>query len=99
MRVDLTSVVNDPQEEDYWHKVGEITLRTKKIRSHSWLNDNYIGAAQYLLKKKYPHVLGLQSPVLQLTCTFNVHGQKQILNTDTIFPRLVRALLIERAFE
>lgn len=30
-----------------------------------WLNDNHVAVAQLLLKKQFPHITGLQPPVLQ----------------------------------
>ena len=54
-------------------------------RSHKWLNDNHIAAAQLQLQRQHPRTLGLEPPVLQFTQTFSVHKGKlfiQIINVS-----------------
>ena len=41
-----------------------------------WLNDNIITAAQFLLKKEYPKVGGVQSIAVLLTMAFAPEGGK-----------------------
>lgn len=47
-----------------------------------WLSDNVIAAAQLLRLQQFPHMSGLQSPVLQQTLAFQVHSGEfvQIVN-------------------
>ena len=88
--INLTDTANElsAQKENCWVKVGTVNLTfddqdALKNRSHKWLNDNHITAAQNLLKSQHPHINGLQPPVLQITQTFEVHCSKpfvQILN-------------------
>ena len=78
--VDLTKeqggIIDPPQEN--WTVTGEttLTLQDEKdlgSRSHQWLHDRHITAAQHLLKQQHPEVSGLQPTTLQLTRTFDVH--------------------------
>ena len=50
--------------------------------SNEWLTDNIITVAQKLMLQHYPHMSGLQPPVLQETLSFQVHREEfvQILN-------------------
>ncbi len=47
-----------------------------------WLNDSIINAAQHLMRDKYPHIDGLQDPILQQNLSFRVQIGEfvQILN-------------------
>ena len=75
-------------KDDFWTTVGDLRLTHKDkrdlgSRSHAWLNDRHMTAAQTLLKKEHPHIAGLQATTLQYTRTFDVHQEKefvQILN-------------------
>lgn len=40
------------------------------------MNDHLIHAAQHLIKKEYPHINGLQNPILQRLMTFEIMGSK-----------------------
>ena len=68
-----------------WTKVGttELTATGKKVLSTGgWLNDKHIIASEQLLEQQNFRVEGLQNPVLQESCTFDIQGGEfvQILN-------------------
>ena len=79
--IDLTKEqgkIKESTQGKNWIVIGEtrLTLQDEKDlgpRSHQWLNDRHIAAAQYLLKQQHPDVSGLQPTVLQLTRTFDIH--------------------------
>ena len=48
-------------------------------RSHQWLNDQHVTAAQHLLKQHHPDVSGLQPTTLQLTRMFDVHQNHEFV--------------------
>ena len=50
------------------------THREEVLSPSGWLSDSVIAAAQLLILQEFPHMCGLQSPVLQQTLAFNVHG-------------------------
>ena len=57
----------------YW--ISELLLfpeDLKCIQDNDWLTDSVIDAAQFLLKKQFPNVCGLQSVVLGQNLAFNV---------------------------
>ena len=50
-----------------WTICGSVPLKTEHketLQSTAWLDDSLIRAAQFLLKEQFPHVGGLQSPLL-----------------------------------
>ena len=47
--------------------------------NEGWLTDNIIAAAQSLLLQEYPHISGLQSPILHL------HSKLQEVNLFKFF--------------
>ena len=50
------------------------TLNREEVLSPSgWLSDTVIHSAQLLMLQQFPHVSGLQTPVLQQTLVFKVH--------------------------
>ena len=54
-----------PPPPDWWVKDLLLKAEEKKtLLRNDWLSDLHIDAAQILLKKQYPHVDGLQNPVL-----------------------------------
>ena len=82
--VDLTKEQGRTTQEENWIVVGDIrlTLQDEKdlgSRSHHWLNDRHITAAQHLLKQQHPAVSGLQPTTLQLTRTFDVHRNREFV--------------------
>ena len=65
------------------------------LRDGGWLQDNVITCAQNLLAQQYPHVGGLQPPVLTKRNQFAVQGSQfvQILSatiTGSQFPTLLQ---------
>lgn len=48
------------------------------LANNKWLSDKHIHAAQKLLKKKFPHIGGLQPPILSQT------GQWQVMSSEGI---------------
>ena len=50
------------------------TDREEVLSPSGWLSDSVIAAAQLLILQEFPYMSGLQSPVLQQTLAFNVHG-------------------------
>ena len=67
----------------YWIEELQLTLADKEcISKGEWLNDTAITAAQMLLKKNFPQIYGMQSPIFGETPAFEI--QKgifiQILN-------------------
>ena len=48
--------------------------REDVLSPSGWLTDSVIAAAQLLILQEFPRMCGLQSPVLQQTLAFNVHG-------------------------
>ena len=49
------------------------TNREEVLSPSGWLSDTVIHSAQLLMLQQFPHVSGLQSPVLQQTLAFQVH--------------------------
>ena len=49
------------------------------LESREWLNDRLIHAAQQLLLNNFPHISGLQSPIIQCTRTFEIHREKEFI--------------------
>ena len=47
--------------------------REEVLSPSGWLSDTVIHSAQLLMLQQFPHVSGLQSPVLQQTLAFQVH--------------------------
>ena len=58
------------------------TNREEVLSASGWLSDRVIEAAQLLILQQFPHVSGLQNPILQQTLTFQVHRGEfvQIIN-------------------
>ena len=49
------------------------TNREEVLSPTGWLSDSVIHSAQLLMLQQFPHVSGLQTPVLQQTLAFQVH--------------------------
>ena len=49
------------------------TNREEVLSPSGWLSDKVIEAAQLLILQQFPHISGLQNPILQQTHTFQVH--------------------------
>ena len=85
--VDLTKEQDrnpHPLQEENWITTGvtRLTLQDERdlgSRSHEWLNDRHVTAAQHLLKQHHPDVSGLQPTILQLTRMFNVHHNREFV--------------------
>jgi hypothetical protein len=82
--INLSDGIDEPGSQDCWLIIGGIRLTNEDkkdlgSRSHAWLNDKHIAAAQYLLKRQHPHIAGMQEPTLQLTRTFDIHGERQFI--------------------
>ena len=58
------------------------TNREEVLSPSGWLSDRVIEAAQLLILQQFPHMSGLQTPILQQTLTFQVHRGEfvQIIN-------------------
>ncbi|CAB4013633.1 Hypothetical predicted protein [Paramuricea clavata] len=69
---------------EYWIK--ELSLKNEDktiLKSQRMLNDRHMNAAQKLLKKKFPHISGLQDTILSQTSFVNTQGEGiQIHNTE-----------------
>ena len=50
-----------------------ISDREDVLSPSGWLSDKVIHSAQLLMLQQFPHILGLQPPVLQQTLSFQVH--------------------------
>ena len=62
-----------PAPSNCWVKDPYLSKSEKAIlESDRWLNDRHISAAQCLLKRQYPHVDGLQDPILGSRLMFSV---------------------------
>ena len=60
-----------------------LTLDNREVLSPSgWLSDSVIAAAQLLILQEFPHLSGLQDPILQQKLSFQVHRGEfvQIIN-------------------
>ncbi len=84
--IDLTcnNVDDGAQLVEYWATIGDVRMTSGDKadlgpRSHSWLNDRHMTAAQILLKCAHSDVAGLQAPTLQCTRTFEVHQERQFV--------------------
>ena len=84
--IDLTcnDVDGGAQLAECWVTVGDVRMTTGdktdlSSRSHTWLNDRHMTAAQIILKCAHSNVVGLQAPTLQCTRTFEVHQEKQFV--------------------
>ena len=78
-----SSSFSPPPPSDWWVKDLLLKPEDKKtLLSGGWLSDHHIGAAQKLLKNQYPHIDGLQSPVLGSRLMFSVMASEgiQIIN-------------------
>ena len=72
-----------PPPSNGWVKDLCLSAEDKEIlESGSWLSDCHISAAQYLLKKQYPHIDSLQNPLLGSRLMFSVMPSEgiQIIN-------------------
>ena len=49
------------------------------LQSADWLNDKLIHASEQLLKQQHPHIFGLQDPILQITSTLEIMGNKEFV--------------------
>ncbi len=81
--IDLTTEEATCQPIEYWLKDLQVYIEEKKILLEGgWLSDNLITAVQRLLKDSYPHIGGLQPPILGETLTFEVRRGKfvKVLN-------------------
>ena len=58
------------------------TNREEVLSPSGWLSDRVIEAAQLLILQQFPHISGLQNPILQQTLTFQVHRGEfvQVIN-------------------
>ena len=58
------------------------TNREEVLSPSGWLSDKVVEAAQLLILQQFPHISGLQNPILQQTHTFQVHRGEfvQIIN-------------------
>lgn len=71
--IDLTRETASIKSPKYWIQDLCLFLSDKKcIAKGRWLNDNIIRATQELIKKAYPGVGGLQSPILGENFSFAV---------------------------
>ena len=83
--IDLTGKETKGEaNESYWVIIEDNKLRKEDrpildSRFHKWLIDNHVSAAQLLLRRQHPHILGLEPHVLQFTHTFSVHKGKQFI--------------------
>lgn len=84
--MDLTAQSDPPcKPTKYWLEDLQLTQEDKQVVSKGkWLTDSVITAAQKLMKRKYPHIGGLQNTVLAETLSFDVQrGQfVQVLNVS-----------------
>ena len=60
------------KQTDWNNELGLSQSHKKSIENGDWLADDVISASQLLLKKAYPMIQGLQSPILGETLNFNV---------------------------
>ena len=73
------------QPQEYWVKELCLTESDKlHITKGRWLDDKVVHAAQTLLKKTYPHIEGLQNPLLAQTLEFETCRGRfvQVLNVS-----------------
>ena len=49
------------------------------LQSADWLNDKLIHASEQLLKQQHPRIFGLQDPILQITSTLEIMGNKEFV--------------------
>lgn len=81
--IDLTEMDGNGQSSlPTWTLIEDITLYASDKRIlevGGWLTDKMMHAAQQLLKSKHPNISGLQSTLLQLTMTFDVHCGKEFV--------------------
>ena len=79
--IDLTKVKTKPTEIKIWKIVGSTLYQYDKmvLQSADWLNDKLIHASEQLLKQQHPHIFGLQDPILQITSTLEIMGNKEFV--------------------
>ena len=80
--IDLTKVKNKPTEVKIWKIVGSTYFYKYDkmvLQSADWLNDKLIHASEQLLKQQQPHIFGLQDPILQITSTLEIMGNKEFV--------------------
>ena len=71
--VDLTQYASCAQSAEYWVQALQLYSSDKtSLEGGGWLTDSVVNAGQMLLKNAYPHVEGVQSPVLGETLGFTV---------------------------
>ena len=65
----------DPNKKWFCNELYTLTStnREEVLSPSGWLSDTVIHSAQLLMLQQFPHVSGLQSPVLQQTLAFKVH--------------------------
>ena len=75
VHIDLTKLPDcSSKPTEFWlQKLDLFPSDKRSISEGQWLSDNVITAAQFLIKKKFPDIKGLQSPLLGETLTFDVH--------------------------
>ena len=86
IHVDLTQTPDIATKSNDWVKNTLYTLdcsnREEVTSPFGWLSDNVIEAAQLLILQQFPHMSGLQTPILQTVSAFQVHRGEfvQIIN-------------------
>lgn len=71
--IDLTKESERIEGPTYWKKALGLYWSDKEcLLKGKWLNDGIIRAVQSLMKKAYPSVRGLQSPILGLNLNFEI---------------------------
>ena len=80
--INISDDCDTKQKAILWTIIDDIHLYDSDkmiLESREWLNDRLIHAAQQLLLSKFPHISGLQSPILQCTRTFEIHREKEFI--------------------
>ena len=77
--IDLTQDTSEslsPTTSSRWIKCSHYTLssddKAAVLSKEGWLSDSIITASQSLLLQEFPHISGLQPPILQQTSSFDV---------------------------